>query len=187
MIRTWRNHPSIRRTMGYQKKISQTEQEEWFKRVNNNLNYYLLIIVADEPIGVINCKEVNLKDQYGEGGIFIWNDQYRNTAVPGIASVILINYIFNVIKIGNKSFVRILKNNTTAQQYNKMLGYTLIPGQKENRNQWYILTKEDFNQKYKLLSKGAANYMDSDNKLTVDGEVCDLNIPEVNASIGNAY
>jgi len=187
LIRNWRNHPSIRKTMGYQKKISPSEQIEWFKSINNKLNYYHLIIVDDKPIGVINCKEVNLKEKYGEGGIFIWDEAYRGSAVPGIASVIMINYIFNVIKIGNKSFVRILKNNVLAQNYNKMLGYTLIPGQENRRNQWYILTKEDFNRKLPLLSKGAEKYTNTDGTLHVKGSVSALNIEEVNATIGKVF
>jgi RimJ/RimL family protein N-acetyltransferase len=187
LIREWRNHPSIRKTMAYQKKISVREQQEWFKRINNALNYYLMIMVNDQPVGVINCKEVHLKDQYGEGGIFIWDKKYASSAIPSIASIILINYIFNVIHIGNKSFVRILKNNVAAQRYNKMLGYTLLPGQEKNKNQWYILTKEDFNTKRKKLMIGARNFTETDGVLSVGGFVSDLNIPEVNASIGKSF
>lgn len=187
LIRKWRNNPSIRRTMGYQKKIAEPEQKQWFKRVNNKLNYYLLILVDSKPIGVINCKEVNLKDKYGEGGIFIWDQQYINSAIPSIASIILINYIFNVIEIGNKSFIRILKNNKQAQDYNKLLGYTLIPGQERNKNQWYILTKEDFNTKREKLMKGAKNYTQTDGILRVGGTATELNIPEVNESIGKEF
>ncbi|CAG5079137.1 GNAT family N-acetyltransferase [Parvicella tangerina] len=187
LVRTWRNHPSIRKTMAYQKKISAKEQVEWFERVNNSLNYYFLIIVKGSPIGVINCKEVNLKEQYGEGGIFIWEAEYINSPIPGIASIILINYIFNVIHIGNKSYIRILRNNEQAKKYNRSLGYSLIPGQNRNKNQWYILTREDFNSKKEKLMRGAKSYMQSTGELVVEGSVSVLNIPEVNDSIGKTF
>jgi hypothetical protein len=83
--------------------------------------------------------------------------------------------------------VRILKNNVAAQRYNKMLGYTLLPGQEKNKNQWYILTKEDFNTKRKKLMIGARNFTETDGVLSVGGFVSDLNIPEVNASIGKSF
>lgn len=187
LIRKWRNHPSIRKTMAYQKKISAKEQLDWFRTIDNRLNYYLLIIIDSKPIGVINCKEVNLKNKYGEGGIFIWDEHYMNSPIPSMASIILINYIFNVIQIGNKSFVRVLNNNKQAQRYNELLGYTLIPGQEKNKNQWHILTKEDFNVKLKRLSKGAQNYTQTDGLLQVGGSQSNLNIDEVNRSIGKKF
>lgn len=187
LIRKWRNHPSIRKTMAYQKIISAKEQIEWFNRINNSLNYYFLIIVEDTAIGVINCKEVNLKDRYGEGGIFIWQAEYMKSPIPGIASIILINYIFNIIKIGNKSYIRILKNNEQAKRYNKSLGYSLIPAQNRNKNQWYILTREDFNAKREKLMRGARGYTQSNGKLIVEGTVSSLNIPEANNSIGKSF
>lgn len=187
LIRNWRNHPTIRKTMAYQKKISSREQLEWFEKINNPLNYYLLIIIDEKPIGVINCKDVNLKDQYGEGGIFIWDGNYISSPIPSIASIILIDYIFNIIEIGNKSFVRVLSNNIPAQKYNQMLGYVLLPGQSSQKNQWYILTKEDFNAKKEKLTKGAKNFTETDGTLNVGGKVSELNIPQVNDSIGKQF
>ena len=108
LIRKWRNHPNIRKYMGYKKKISEKEQIEWFKKVNNTFNYYFLIIINDTPIGVINCKDVNINEEYGEGGIFIWDDDFLNTPYPIFASLILLDFIFNELKIGDKSFIRIL-------------------------------------------------------------------------------
>ena len=40
LIRKWRNYPSIRKQMGYQKIITKKRQKEWFRKINNKYNYY---------------------------------------------------------------------------------------------------------------------------------------------------
>jgi RimJ/RimL family protein N-acetyltransferase len=187
LIRKWRNHPSIKRTMSYQKNITQAQQKEWFLSINNALNYYFLIQIEGTSIGVINCRNVNLKDQYGEGGIFIWDEKYQGSPYPLFASLSLLDYIFNVLKIGDKSFVRILANNQVAQKYNEFLGYIKTPSQENVKNQWYLLTKETFNKNSEKIRKTARLYTETDGTMIVSGENSACNLPEVNHSIGNQF
>jgi RimJ/RimL family protein N-acetyltransferase len=187
LIRKWRNHPSIKRSMSYKKTITSSQQKQWFQTINNELNYYFLIRVEDKSIGVINCRNVNLKDQYGEGGIFIWDKKYQGSPYPLFASLSLLDYIFNVLKIGDKSFVRILPENSIAQKYNEFLGYILIPGQEDSKNQWYLLTKNTFNRKCDKLRKSARLYTETDGLMKISGKKSNLYLPEVNQSIGNQF
>ena len=181
LIRNKRNTPAIRARMSYRKKISSAEQKLWFQSINNQLNYYFLIKIDFKPIGVINCKEVNIVDQYGEGGIFIWDENYVGTPYPTFASLILLDFIFNELCIGNLSFARILSSNSGAQRYNKMLGYVKMPRQENIDNQWYVLTKETFNKKSILLKKAAKAFSKSEGKLIVRGGICKENLNELNA------
>ena len=73
LVRKWRNHPDIRKRMAFKKHITQRMQEAWFNSINNKFNYYFLIEYKGKHIGVINTKSINLKEMYGEGGIFIWD------------------------------------------------------------------------------------------------------------------
>ncbi len=180
LIRIKRNDPAIRKRMAYRKKISSSEQIAWFRSVNNKLNYYFLIFIGDESIGAINCKEVNVIDQVGEGGIFIWNEKYLRTPYPAFASLILLDFIFNELQIGNLSFARVLHSNEEAQRYNKMLGYVQLPKQGSVSNPWYVLSKETFNRKNKLLKKAAKSYSNSDGSLIVRGKPCSENLDELN-------
>lgn len=180
LIRNKRNTPEVRERMAYRKKISATEQKLWFKSVNNRLNYYFLINIDNKPIGVINCKEVNILDEYGEGGIFIWDENYIGTPYPTFASIILLDFIFNELRIGNVSFARILKSNDGAQRYNKMLGYVKLPNQDNISNQWHVLTKETFNKKSVLLKKAAKAYSKTEGGLIVNGTPCSENLEKLN-------
>ncbi len=180
LIRTWRNHPDIRSKMAYRKKISEAEQQKWYASIDNKYNYYFLIIVGGKKIGVINCKEVNEKDQYGEGGIFIWDEEYNGTPYPSFASLVLMDFIFNELQMGNLSFIRTLKSNKVARNYNKMLGYVLMPRQEKVDNQWYVLTKETFNKKAVNLKKAAQLFTGTEGKLIVEGEPNDKNVMLLN-------
>ncbi|MBL4668534.1 MAG: GNAT family N-acetyltransferase [Flavobacteriales bacterium] len=77
LIRYWRNHSDIREYMAFKKHITEKMQKEWFKSVNNKLNYYYIIESKGKDIGVINSKKINLKKMYGEGGVFVWEKRIR--------------------------------------------------------------------------------------------------------------
>lgn len=180
LIRYWRNHNDIRRYMGYQKKISQKQQELWFESINNKFNYYFLIYYLDRKIGVINCKDVDLNDRYGEGGIFIWDKEALNSFAPSLATIILIDLIFNTLEITDVSFIQILKSNQRAINYNKKLGYFLAPHQENINNQLYVLTKERFNKVFPKLKKGAMIATGTSGELLIEGEKSDLNLEQIN-------
>lgn len=180
LIRTWRNHPSIRKTMAYRKTISAAMQEKWFSSINNKLNYYFLIIHNGKKIGVINVKNINEKNRYGEGGIFIWDESYYGTNIPSIASLLLIDFIFNTINYSTKSFVRILATNKPAINFNLQLGYVIVPYQEKESNQLYVLTREDFNKKIiKLIP--TLEKLHGNAELVVEGRSSTLHLDEINS------
>lgn len=179
LIRYWRNHPRIKKTMHYRKHISQSMQVNWFYSINNSLNYYFMIEYNNKFIGVINCKKININDGYGEGGIFIWDNDLDNEYIPVFASLSLLNFVFFVVKIYNKSFIQVLNSNFKAISFNKSLGYILVPGQDKNVNPYYVLTKEDYLKKAKKVNSIAAKIY-GNSLLKVYGEVSDLNLPIIN-------
>lgn len=153
LVRFWRNHPKIKTKMAFKKHITQKMQLQWFNSINNRFNYYFIIEHKDKKIGLINTKNINFEAKYGEGGIFIWEENLEHEFVSVFASLCFINYHFLVLQKSNKSFIQILKTNEKAINYNQKLGYVLIPGQENVKNQYYILTKEDYLKKTKKLNK----------------------------------
>ncbi len=179
-IRIWRNQPEIRKRMAFKKYITKNMQEKWFKSINNKNNYYFIIHYEGKDIGVINCKNVNEKEAYGEGGIFISDPNYIGSMAPVFATLCLINAIFYVLKFSNKSFVQILQNNTVSISYNKSIGYSLIPGQEKLKNQWYVLTKEDYEIKAGKINKAAASLSGDQELPRVKGTVSEINLERIN-------
>ena len=79
-VRKWRNLHYIQNKMQYKEDISSEMQLIWFNSINNNLNYYFIIInEKGKRVGLINSKDVDLKQKNGEGGIFIYDRDVWNT------------------------------------------------------------------------------------------------------------
>lgn len=180
LVRQWRNHPDIRKTMAYRKYITRDMQEKWFASIDNALNYYFLIEYKGRDIGVINTKNINLDEMYGEGGIFIWEKASENEFAGVLASLCFLNAVFFILKIFNKSFIQVLRTNGKATAFNRSLGYVLVPGQPKNKNPYYILTREDYESKTRLLRKTAAKMTNDQELPRVEGRISDKNLPEIN-------
>ncbi len=52
LVRQHRNSELIRRRMFYQNQITEEEQKKWFAKINNDLNYYFLILHKGKKIGL---------------------------------------------------------------------------------------------------------------------------------------
>ena len=152
LIRYWRNKPFIRQTMQYQEYITADMQKEWFKKINNKYNYYFLIEYEGKKIGLINCKDTDM-NRVAEGGIFLWETSYWNTPVPALASLTMLEAIFEEFQSGHTSIVTVLKNNTKAIKFNQYLGYRIY----EEHTYVYKLklTLEDYYTKTYKLKKAA--------------------------------
>jgi RimJ/RimL family protein N-acetyltransferase len=123
-IREWRNSDVVRQQMFHEELISEIQQEAWFQRVNNPLNYFFMIHVGVAPIGLIYAKEVDPSTMLGEGGIFIGNPQFLSTDVPARASLLMLYFCFNILGL-NSSLIKIKKGNDVAISYNQLLGYKI--------------------------------------------------------------
>jgi RimJ/RimL family protein N-acetyltransferase len=121
--------------------ITEVQQVAWFDIVNNPFNYYFIIEVNEKPIGVIYAKNVNPESMVGEGGIFIGEQPFLTTDLPGRASILLLYFCFNKLSLSS-SLIRVKKGNDVALAYNQTLGYSI---QSQHGNEIILsLTKEAF-------------------------------------------
>ncbi len=130
MVRMWRNSPKVQSNMLYQKKIEAEQQIQWFESINNVHNLYFVFYFKGDAVGLINLKNIDWHSKGGEGGIFIGDTNYLNSIIPIGASILMAEFLFEVLGI-QKLHAKVLKENKTAIEYNKRLGY--------------ILTKEEAN------------------------------------------
>jgi RimJ/RimL family protein N-acetyltransferase len=183
-IRQWRNSDFVRKKMIYQKVISQKEQEKWFASINNPLNYYFIIEHEGEDIGVINAKSYSTQLGFGEGGIFMKNEQYTNSLLPAYSTLCLLNAVFLELNLCELSKIQVLKLNTKTISYNQLLGYQVTKKTSRGMAVEMILTKH----RYRLYSERinrAAGLLTSIPNLTVIGEPSELNLPEINNYLTN--
>jgi len=150
LVREKRNQDSVRNYMFYKEKISESEQLEWFQSINNIDNYYFVIEVEGNKVGLINGKNIDYEKRTSEGGIFIWDENYRDVQVSAIASVIMAEFTFMIFNF-NKTFAEVLATNLGQIKYNEFMGYKLE--KRENDKLTYTLSKESYLQKRRRLIK----------------------------------
>lgn len=152
LVRKWRNDPKISQYMEYRKIISAAEQLQWFHRINNEGNYYYLIIVDNNEIGLIDIRDIDYEKKVGEPGIFIWDDNYLNSDISFRACLLMIDFAFDTLKLQNM-IIHVLSDNKKAIQFNKFLGYKLIDNQEGIYNQEYHLSVGDYKKRKCIIAR----------------------------------
>jgi RimJ/RimL family protein N-acetyltransferase len=145
LVRYWRNSESIKKYMEFREEITSEMQLRWFKSIDNEKNFYFLITVDNDYIGLINGSNTDWEEGITHsGGIFIWDTRYINSEIPFNASVLItdVSFVFGLKKV----MAKILSDNTRSIDFNQKLGYTKLPDQENVYNQLYELTPEKFRQ-----------------------------------------
>jgi UDP-4-amino-4,6-dideoxy-N-acetyl-beta-L-altrosamine N-acetyltransferase len=141
MVRNWRNDPKITQIMEYKEYITPEMQKAWFNKINNDLNYYFIIEFEGKEIGLSNIKDIDYEKKEGEGGIFIYNEEYLKSDVPLRASLCNGEFFFETLKL-QRIRAHVLRDNKQAIQYNKFLGFQIADNQDGVYKQLYYLTSE---------------------------------------------
>ena len=84
------------------------------------------------------------------------------------------------------STARILKSNHKAINYNKQIGYKLLPNQELIENQLYELTFEEYQKHASVLNNAAAQLNKDNSVLKYEGKVSDKNIDQLNLLLSKA-
>ena len=123
--------------MEYRDYITPEMQDAWFKRIDNDRNYYYIISYKGEDIGLINIKDYDPSIRAGESGSFIYEDKYLNTDIAYRAHLALFDFCFDTLCM-DSIHAHILNANKRAIRFVKYLGYYNVgEGQ-------YLLIKSDY-------------------------------------------
>lgn len=146
-IRIWRNDPRISQYMEFREHITPEMQEKWFDKINNQYNYYFIIEVQNEGVGLINIKDIDYEHMKGEAGIFIYDTKYLNSDISFKSFLVLYDYFFNTFKL-KYTLAHILESNKRAIRFNKFFGYENYKDQQE-----YILYADVYKQYSQKIKK----------------------------------
>lgn len=180
LVRKWRNEAHVAQQMIYGEYITTEMQLKWFDTINNQYNYYFLILFKGNKVGLINAKDYDLERGFGEGGIFIGDKAYEDSFAAVFASLCLLNFVFYLLPHISKSRIRVLKTNVRAIQYNKLMGYEEISGAKNTHDQLFELSRERYLTHGLKLNKVASLYCEESNLMELNGTSSDLNMREIN-------
>jgi len=150
LLRNWRNDPKIANCMEFRDYITPEMQEIWFRTIDNDRNFYFLVEYDGKEIGIINIRDIDYGQKTGEGGIFIYNDNYKDGVVAVRASLCFYDFCFETLGL-NKIIGHILQDNIRSQKFNTAVGYELQPCQEQVLNQLYFLAKDNYLKKRESL------------------------------------
>lgn len=153
LVRQMRNSEDISRFMNYREHITQEMQIDWFKSIDNTNNFYFIIEYLGDKIGLVNDKDIDWVNKTSEGGLFIWDNRYRNSFIPLFVSVCIIEMAFYILN-WEKSIIKVLRSNKQAIDYNFRLGFTILNETDEETIQM-ILTRENYELKARKLTEAA--------------------------------
>jgi UDP-4-amino-4,6-dideoxy-N-acetyl-beta-L-altrosamine N-acetyltransferase len=130
LIRKWRNSKDVSKYFIFRGYISKEQQKKWFEMVSTSgRDFFFLIIVDGEPIGLTEIKNIDWDRREGETGIFIAKDEYKNALVSFEASYLIGRHFFETLNL-QKAKIEIVESNKRALRYNKGLGFKEF-GQRE--------------------------------------------------------
>lgn len=152
LVRNWRNSSLVNQYMEFRGHITPEMQEAWFASIDNIYNNYYIIHHEGKKIGLIYGAQIDWdKMETGNGGIFIAEENYWHTLVPVACTFLLMDIGFI---LGLKhTYVKILRSNARAIQFNTQMGFELMPGQEHTENQNYVLSERSYTDKTKQLRK----------------------------------
>lgn len=117
----WRNDPVVRNAMLYREIIEPEQHRHWFDALGSN-QVYLVIHWKSQRVGLINLKDIDWKERSAEAGIFIGEPSCRNSQVPLLAILALMDTAFGELKL-NLLRARVRRDHPEILQMNKGLGY----------------------------------------------------------------
>jgi hypothetical protein len=149
-------------------------QQKWFQSINNEFNFYFIIHYEGKRIGLINFKNIDWEKNISESGLFIWDPNYDDSPAPLLASLLVSEFGFGVLN-GGKSFIRIVKGNRKAIDFNTSIGFEPVGPPDHNDLQFYVQTKESFYEKTQKMRKAALIVSGSSENIIFQFEPHDYN------------
>lgn len=183
MLRYWRNQHYIRSKMQYKEYITPNMQIKWFESINNKFNYYFIIEHQQKKIGLINCKDANPDTGIAEGGIFIWDKNYWGTSIPALASLTMLQAVFDVFQSGEASIAKVSCDNETAINFNLKLGYQITGKTPDEKYFEFFLSKDRYNNYCRKLINAANILYKEESELKFIVESSDLLSDKINQYI----
>ena len=142
-VRHWRNSPFVRDSMEFQEKITPGLHAEWFKKIDNPNNFYFVISLGGQKIGIVNTKNIDWSRKTGEAGMFVGDPDYRNSISPVLAVLVMMDFMFLFFGL-ETLYAKIRCDHQHNIEFNKRLGYQRLEGEERKDFPVYRVTRERY-------------------------------------------
>ena len=164
LLREKRNSQLVSQFMEYREHITPEMQILWFNKITKDPNiFYFILEYNNKKIGMVHGT-MKPDQADSEGGMFIYEQEYQNSFVPVLVSLITGDMGFYLLG-STVSHIRILKHNHRSISHNKQLGYKLCTDQENEENQLYELTITSYEKHSKKIRKALSTTVQPPGKI----------------------
>jgi UDP-4-amino-4,6-dideoxy-N-acetyl-beta-L-altrosamine N-acetyltransferase len=161
MVRNWRNDRKISQFMFYKGEITPSMQQEWFDSVDNEQNFFFVIIYKSVPVGLINISSIDWENKTSYVGLFIYDEKFWASDVPVMASLAMLDVFFLLFDI-QTAYAKVKGDNKVAHKYNSSLGFSRTKKIEQGLGYEYMLQKEIYLLETKELRNAAIRLKGND-------------------------
>lgn len=124
-ILRWRNTSEIRRNFIYQETLTFEDHISWLENMVATKKVVQFIIIekgTSQAIGSVFLRDIDLKNQKAEYGIFIGEVSAHGKGYGTEAAKLIVDYGFNELEL-NKIFLRVFADNLAGIRSYKKVGF----------------------------------------------------------------
>ena len=139
MVRSWRNHPDVRRHMLTQHEISAEEHAQWFKRIQQDPQRHVVLVHEhQQPLGLVHFTPVNAQ------GVVDWGFYLTPQAPKGSGGKLArmaLDFAFKQ-QGWHKVCGQVISSNAASRRFHLKLGFSLegvLRQQALIRHEWLSL------------------------------------------------
>ena len=119
----WINDSNNNKFLHYDLPLEYEKTACWYKRISDSTERFDgTILYDDTPVGLIGLLNIDKKNLKAEYYICLGEKEYKGKGIALIASKMLIDYAFTVLKL-NKVYLYTEEENTAAQKLFERLGF----------------------------------------------------------------
>jgi UDP-4-amino-4,6-dideoxy-N-acetyl-beta-L-altrosamine N-acetyltransferase len=151
-VRNWRNDPEVAQFMVFRGSITKGQQDDWFRRIQNEKGFYAIIVIEGEDVGLADLKNFSADGKSAEGGIFVHAKAFQNSIYGYAVCTLLLDCAFECLNLEMVE-ATILDTNIRAIRFNKSLGYMLNKNKSTPGVGKYYLTADTYRKKVGIIRR----------------------------------
>lgn len=124
-IVAWRNQLFVRNQFIYREDFTKESHEQWLETmiaVGKAIQFIIHLKANGQAIGSVYLREIDVKNQKAEYGIFIGEEQYLSKGIGTEVAKLMIDYAFGRMQL-HKVMLRVLATNKRAIRSYKKAGF----------------------------------------------------------------
>jgi len=178
-VRQWRNAQEIRSFMEFQDYITPEMQQKWFQSLDRLRDFYFVIRLHNEPVGLIHASSIDWSQRTGYSGLFIWQKEILGSHVPVLASLCMVDFFFLFCTL-EKLYAKVKADNPVAIRYNAQLGFK--PAEETDHKSFlrYLLETKDYFKSTEQLHEMAESVGGDKNEIVIENELL-ISLKEIGA------